>query len=192
MLIVSTFVTSLGLLTACDSGTDSGAIELNTAPVADAGADITVSATSAIALDGSRSYDSDGDELIYTWFFEHLPEGSALAENADAFSDNASAKAVSSGFTPDGVGTYVLGLVVNDGTEDSAPDYLIVTVEAPADIPIANAGADQVVSVGETVSLDGSGSSDVNQLELNYSWSMVQKPATSGLSTTDLTGALPT
>jgi RHS repeat-associated protein len=43
--------------------------------------------------------------------------------------------------------------------------------------PIANAGTDQSVSVGATVILDGSASSDPNGDFLNYSWTLLAKPA---------------
>ncbi|HLJ17642.1 MAG TPA: PKD domain-containing protein, partial [Bryobacteraceae bacterium] len=36
--------------------------------------------------------------------------------------------------------------------------------------PVANAGPDQVVSVGQTVQLDGSGSFDPNGTIVQYSW----------------------
>ncbi len=123
-------------------GGDSTAPEsTNTKPVADAGADLAVSANLGVALDGSGSSDGDGDPLTYDWSFASMPTGSQSAL------DDATAEAPS--FTPDVAGDYVVELVVNDGTDESAPDR--VTVSA-AD----NTATETVGSAGGTVtSADG-------------------------------------
>lgn len=41
--------------------------EVNTAPVADAGVDRTVTVGASVALDGSASFDPDGDDLTFAW-----------------------------------------------------------------------------------------------------------------------------
>ncbi len=45
--------------------------------------------------------------------------------------------------------------------------------------PVADAGADQIVNVGEVITLDGSLSDDVDGDELSYFWSLATKPADS-------------
>ena len=87
----------------------------NTPPIADAGADQTVAAgpncTATVALDGSESSDPDGDPLIYTWTWN----GNSV-----------------NGVSPTiqlPLGTTTIILVVNDGTVDSEPDEVDVTVE---------------------------------------------------------------
>jgi hypothetical protein len=45
------------------------------------------------------------------------------------------------------------------------------------DPPVANAGEDQEVSVGSTVTLDGSGSFDPDNDALSYSWQLTQLPS---------------
>ncbi len=52
-------------------------------------------------------------------------------------------------------------------------------------VPVANAGPDQSVSVGSTVSLNGSGSSDVDGNALTYRWSLVTVPAGSVAALSD-------
>jgi hypothetical protein len=53
-------------------------------------------------------------------------------------------------------GEYVAWLIVNDGSLFSAPDEVVVTTANTA--PVADAGAEQAVHVGDLVVLDGSDS----------------------------------
>ena len=48
----------------------------NTAPVADAGDDRTTSPGAPVQLDGSRSFDADGDALTFSWVLLDRPGGS--------------------------------------------------------------------------------------------------------------------
>jgi len=58
--------------------------------------------------------------------------------------------------------------------------------------PTADAGPDQTVQTGDTVQLDGSGSSDPDSDPLSYSWSFVSKPAGSAAVFSDPTIINPT
>ena len=179
---------ALALFAACtDGGTDSGIVELNNAPAADAGPDQVGNADGKLCVDGSASTDPDGDALSYMWDFEWAPEGSALT--SDAFGPNNSPDAITSCFYPDGAGTYVVALRVNDGKAWSDPDYVMVEATQPEEVPVANAGSDLTVDVDASVTLDGSGSYDPKGGDLTYSWTLNQWPELSGLSTADLTGA---
>jgi len=91
----------------------------NTLPIADAGEDSTVAAGESVMLDGSNSSDEDGDLLTYLWVLVSRPEGSSTELSA--------ADTATPSFTTDAAGDYVIELVVNDGTEDSAPDSVTVT-----------------------------------------------------------------
>ncbi len=59
------------------------------------------------------------------------------------------------------------------------------TNSVPNTAPIANAGLDQTVKIGDTVQLDGSGSGDVDGDTLAYTWSLNTIPAGSGASLSD-------
>ena len=76
-------------------------------------------------------------------------------------------------------GTYLLTLTVTDsgGYQDTA-GVTITTVSTNLP-PVADAGPDQYVRVGETVSFDGSGSYDPDGgvADLTYSWSVDSYPA---------------
>jgi streptogramin lyase len=90
----------------------------NIAPIADAGDDQVVGTgpdgEAEVVLDCSDSNDPDGDELTYCWRWTD-------GEDCDA-----------NGANPTIVlpcGTYTIELIVNDGTADSQPDYVDITVQ---------------------------------------------------------------
>ncbi len=51
-----------------------------------------------------------------------------------------------------------------------------------ASVPIANGGGDKVVTKGQSVTLDGSGSSDPNSASLTYQWTQVSGPSVGNLT----------
>ena len=102
----------------------------NSAPVAHAGPDQTVSAGYMVTLDGSKSCDVDGDRLTFHWSFLSAPAGSTAAL--------CDPTAVKPTFVVDKPGTYVVQLIVNDGTVDSLPDT--VTISTQNSRPVAKAG----------------------------------------------------
>ena len=141
----------------------------NGVPVANAGPDKRWNGTGPITLDGSGSFDSDGDALSYAWSISRSPAGSAvtLARGDTAFPV----------LTPDVSGDYVLELVVSDGVNSSAPDQ--VTVSDLNLKPVANAGSDRGYSIGSSVTLDATKSSDPDGDTLSFAWQLVSAPASS-------------
>jgi hypothetical protein len=155
----------------------------NVAPVAAAGSDQTVSVGATVQLDGSESRDEDGDPLTFSWTLTTVPPGSTAM-----LSDPTGARPT---FVADVAGTYLAQLIVNDGTVNSDPDT--VTITAPGNTPPeADAGPDQTVSVGATVQLDGSDSSDADDDTLTFSWTLTTVPPGSTTMLSDPTGARPT
>ncbi len=146
----------------------------NSRPVADAGLDKTVGIGSAISLEGSNSWDADSDTLSYYWARSYAKSVTII--------NNTSATA---SFTPSSPGSYIFQLVVTDGTYVSDPNFVVIDVTNTA--PVANAGADQTVGIGNLASLDGSGSSDVENHPLTYLWSFVSIPAGSAAVINDST-----
>ena len=154
---------------------------LNSPPVANAGPDQSVFVGDTVYLDGSKSSDVDGDSLTYSWGF--LITGNL---SKALLSDSSS---VTPNFKVDKPGPYIVQLKVNDGLIDSAPDTVrIDTVNSP---PVANAGSDQKVFVGDTAQLDGSKSSDVDGDILTYLWSFLTKPSGSQSQISDATAVFP-
>jgi len=140
---------------------------VNTAPVANAGADQTAAVGTTVSLNGSASSDADGDALTYAWAVESRPAGSSAAV--------AGAGSVTPSMAIDRAGTYVLRLVVDDGQVASAPDTVVISTVNSA--PVADAGSDQTALVTQTVTLNGGGSSDVDGDALTFAWAFVSRPA---------------
>jgi len=69
----------------------------------------------------------------------------------------------------------VVQLIVNDGELDSEPDTVTINAEGNT-APVAEAGTDQTVAVGENVFLDGSGSFDSDDDPISFTWSIISKP----------------
>ena len=147
----------------------------NTAPVADAGFDQSGHTGDTITLDASASSDAEGDSLNYFWNLATIPSGSNASLNAN--------DSIMPSFVADLPGLYQGELIVNDGIVDSAPDYVDIQIDSLNTPPVANAGPDQSVYMGELVTLDGSASSDVDGDLLNWFWSISSKPTG---STTEL------
>lgn len=167
-----------------DSQADTVTIStLNSAPMADAGADQSPHVTEVVTLNGAGSTDVDGDLLTYMWAFTARPQDSN-AELSDVH-------AVNPTFTVDKAGTYVVSLVVNDGTVDSNQSDT-VTISTLNSAPVANAGTDQMVYVNDPVTLDGSGSTDVDGDLLIYTWAFTAKPADSTATLNDPHAVNPT
>ncbi len=142
---------------------------INSKPIANAGPDQTATVSAQAHLDGHASSDPDGDALTFTWSFVSLPPGSTAAISNPS--------AINPTFVIDRFGDYAVQLVVSDGTLFSLADTVVIsTVNSP---PVANAGPDQSIPVGSTLTLNGSSSSDVDGNPLTYHWSFSTKPATS-------------
>ena len=141
---------------------------LNVAPVANAGNDQHfVNENTPIHLDGSQSFDPDGDPITYTWSITSRPPYSAatLSNPSDAQPT----------FVADVSGTYTIQLMVNDNLgAKSDPDEVVVTSGNVK--PVADAGNNQVVIVGRKVFLNGDGSYDANMDPLSYRWDLVSIP----------------
>lgn len=95
-------------------------IQPNRAPMAYAGVDQHVQAGATVQLDGSASYDPDGDALSFTWREDSSNPETGLV--SDVFS-NKPTVAIST------VGVYRFSLVVSDRQAESTPDTMQIWVQ---------------------------------------------------------------
>ncbi|RRS35282.1 MAG: hypothetical protein NV67_11010 [Gammaproteobacteria bacterium (ex Lamellibrachia satsuma)] len=128
----------------------------NMAPVADANGPYTMNEGDTVNLDGTGSYDPNGDSLTYGWDY-----------NNDGAYDDATGPAPLYTGVDDGI--YPVELQVSDGLLNSTSGTS-VTVNNVA--PTADAGVDQTVNEGDTVNFSGSftdpGTADTHTIEWDF------------------------
>ncbi len=136
----------------------------NNSPIANAGEDLVVFGGSSVTLDGSASYDPDGDLLTYNWY-QVLGDKVTLS-GADTPTPQFTA--------PNKQTTLKFLLIVSDGKSVSQPDEVVVRVKVSNNKPRANAGLDQTVTIGQKVYLNGILSEDQDGDPLTYKWIQIE------------------
>ena len=143
------------------------AVDGNTAPIADAGDDASGTVARVTDLDGTGSSDPDRDALTYLWELTEAPASSSAGLINET--------RVNAELVPDVAGRYVATLTVSDGGLEDW-DEVEITVTSENSGPVANAGSDQTVTTGDTVSVDGSASSDPEGDTLAFVWTLSSRP----------------
>ena len=129
--------------------------EENQPPVCDAGGPYSGTVGESIQFDGTGSSDPDGTIDSYTWDFG---DGS-----------------ISTGATPTHAyispGTFTVTLTVtdNDGASSTCTATAVITSE-PNDPPVCDANGPYAANVGESITFDGTGSSDPDGTVDSYDW----------------------
>ncbi|MDP2338746.1 MAG: PKD domain-containing protein, partial [Bacteroidota bacterium] len=134
--------------------------QLSYRPIAKAGLNKTIQEGETIQLDGSESYDEDGSPITFLWT---TPAGVHLNDST----------LKSPTFTAPDVKVntaYTFTLIVNDGTSNSDPSNVTITVLQVNKRPVANSGPDKSYTEGTSVSLDGSLSFDPDLDVISYKW----------------------
>jgi hypothetical protein len=151
-------------------------------PVADAGPNVTVTAGESATLDGSGSYDPDGDELTYEWRQVSGPDMAVTGTGVNA-----------TVVAPEGAEnrTATVRLAVSEGSE-TATDTVTVRIRPPEDSnapPAARVGPDRTVSGGTEVTLDATNSTDPDDDSLSFRWTQTVGPE---VTLSDRASATPT
>src|ERR671923_65737 len=170
----------------------------NQPPTANAGDDQTVNEADSVSLDGSGSSDPDGttgvqlqgsgqdaDGTISSYQWEQVVSGSeptVTINDANSATATFDAPSVSANTEL----TFKLTVTDNDGA--TAEDSVVVTINNVNQNPIADAGTDQTVNEGDSVSLDGSASSDADGTIASYSWTQT---AGTAVTLSDASSATP-
>ena len=141
----------------------------NQPPVADAGTDFSVDENSQVELDGSASYDPDGDTLTYEW----MQVGGTPVNLTGA--TTATPTFIAPVVGSDGE-DLTFELMVGDGALSSEPVSVTVTIIAVNEPPVAEAGPTQNVLPGAYVDLNGSASYDPDGESLEYAWTQTEGP----------------
>ncbi len=117
----------------------------NDPPVADAGPDQTVDENTEVTLDGTDSYDPEGDDITFAW---NAPNGGILSDYTSA--------------TPTFIAPEVheatnfqIQLWVSDESGISGYDEVTITVNNINKPPVADAGPDRIVNERELVQIQG-------------------------------------
>lgn len=104
--------------------------DVNVPPVANAGPDQTADAQALVELDGTGSYDNDGDSLSYNWY----------TDAAINFDDAASPQPTFTAPAPENDTTLKIFLEVSDFQETSEPDTVAITINSGNAIAETQAG----------------------------------------------------
>jgi len=140
---------------------------INQAPVAFAGYDRSAVLGDMVILDGSQSYDPDGNSLGFRWWVQD-PGGARTELEAAAVVQ----------YTPLAAGLYLFFLQVDDGALTSPPDLVTLRVAeiAAATQLVARIAESKKLILRFSTELDGTPSSGPDPSALRYHWQLVDWP----------------
>lgn len=107
-----------------------------------------------------------GLAVTYQWRMVEKPQNSKLILHASV--------GVDLKITPDQSGKYTLGLTLIHTGEMGEEKLISFTADGR---PVARAGNNRISKAGESVDLDGSASSDIENDPLTYNWQLISAPA---------------
>ncbi len=136
---------------------------VNVAPHADAGEMLFINRTltPTAVLDGTGTFDPNGDTITYDW-------------TGDASLNLTGADTATPGIAPTVDGVFIVTLTVTDDDGAVSTDTVTVVVSSEDEtVPFADAGKFQHSVVGNTVLLDGRGSYDADGDTMTFTWTQI-------------------
>jgi hypothetical protein len=131
----------------------------NQSPVANAGQPITVTSGTIVSLNGTNSFDPDGDSISHHW--------TQTAGSSVTISNSTAAGPLFTAPTVQGLTILTFQLTVSDGLVDSSAS-VDITVTKPNQPPVLSSIGDRTVTVGNTLQFTVS-ASDPDDDPLIYS-----------------------
>src|SRR5690606_37002061 len=153
-----------GLCAACEDSTE----EPRNPLVAEAGDEQELVINTAALLDGSESVNAARKPISYKWELVRKPEGAEVATSQ--------LNQVAVQFSANKVGDYVFKLTVTYLNWTATDTVTLKVVAGEASKIEAKAGEDKVVPVETLVQLDGSGSVNETGGEIQFAWTILEKP----------------
>ena len=171
-ITVSLLIVVVGLLSCKKEYSCEDCIGNNHPPLAVAGPDTVITLpTDSVLLNGGKSSDPDGKISAWQWTKFTGPASFTIVSATAAITTVKNLK----------VGAYQFELKVTDDEGASARDTVIITVDSTATSnhpPVACAGADRTITLPtDTVTLDGSCSTDPDNNISSYLWTKIAGPA---------------
>jgi len=157
-------------------------VAANQPPAVNAGADVTISQSSAVALQGTVIDDGK-------------PAGSTVSATWTKFSgpgtvtfNNASSATTTANFSLPG--TYVLRLTGSDGQLSATDDVTVTVNGVTSNTPptVATPASSVLNTAGTQTQLNVLGADNAGEANLTYTWSVVSKPATAANPTFSANG----
>ncbi len=126
----------------------------NVVPIAEANGPYGALAGVPISFSSLGSSDPDGDPITYIW----------------TFGDGESSSEPNPVHTYGAAGSYIATLFVQDDRGGVGTDQANVQIDVPNRLPVAVAGPDRNIRLGQNLHVDGSGSFDPDGNPLTYKW----------------------
>jgi hypothetical protein len=166
------YVVIISIIFSCKKEYSCEACDLNRPPIANAGADARIILPlDSFTLDGTFSSDPDGKIISWEWTKIDGPAsfGITLPTSAQTRANNLLK------------GEYQFELTVTDDGGSTSKDTVQIIVDSSENTnhaPVARAGPDQTIMLPlNSATVDGAGSSDVDNNIVSYKWQKIAGPA---------------
>ncbi len=144
-------------------------VDTNRAPISNAGSSQQIVEGDTVMLDGSQSSDIDGDAITFLWSLLSSSNGTGITLDSTT---SATPQFIAPDVDDVTGESFTFMLTVSDDGNLSHSSEVIIHIAGTDMLPVADAGADQTVNEGVSVSLSGVNSSD-DQGSLSYQWSQL-------------------